>query len=149
MPGLRRLTTPRESEGSGRAARARQLVRADDGAVVLEWVVMFPVILLVMLGTVQAALHVHARSIANGAASEAVTSGTTVGGTSASARTAGQKFIDNAGEGMFTSSTVQVDRTPTTVTVTVSGHSLSLLPGVAMPEIRQVVSGPIEQPPAP
>ena len=149
MPGRRSLAIPRQSEGSSRAARTRELLRQDDGAVVLEWVVLFPVILLVMLGTVQAALHFHARSIANGAAGEAVTSGTTVGGTTSNARSAAQKFIDEAGDGMFTSTTVQVERTPTTVTVTVRGHSLSLLPGIHLPEIRQVVSGPIEQPPAP
>ena len=47
---------------------------------------------------------------------------------------------------MFVSSSVDVDRTATTVTVTVRGRSLNLVPGMPTPEIRQVISGPIEQP---
>ena len=109
---------------------------------------MFPVLLLLVFGAVQTGLHFHARTIASAAASEAVHAGSTVAGTTAAARTAAQQFIDNAGDGMFLDSRVEVTRTPTTITVTVRGHSLSLVPGVNTPEIRQVISGPIERPPA-
>ena len=108
--------------------------------------IVFPVLLVLIFGTVQAALHYHARTIASGAASEGVHAGTTSTGSTAAARAAAQQFIDEAGDGMFVSSSVDVDRTATTVTVTVRGRSLNLVPGMPTPEIRQVISGPIEQP---
>ena len=113
---------------------------------VLEWVVLFPAILLLIFGAVQTGLHFHARTIASAAASEGVHAGTTAPSSTAAARAAAQQFIDEAGDGMFVSSSVDVDRTATTVTVTVRGRSLNLVPGMPTPEIRQVISGPIEQP---
>jgi Flp pilus assembly protein TadG len=116
--------------------------------VVLEWVVLFPAILLLIFGTVQTGLHFHARTIASAAASEGVHAGSTTTGSTAAAVAAAQQFITDAGDGMFTDSTVEVQRTATTVTVTVRGYSLGLLPGVSTPTIRQTISGPIERPPA-
>ena len=110
--------------------------------------IAFPVLLLLIFATVQTGLHFHARTIASAAASEGVHAGSTLTSGTATARAAAQQFIDNAGDGMFVDSRVDVDRTPTTVTVTVRGHSLSLVPGVGTPEIRQVISGPVERPPA-
>ena len=75
-----------------------------------------------------------------------ISPGTTAPSSTAAARAAAQQFIDEAGDGMFVSSSVDVDRTATTVTVTVRGRSLNLVPGMPTPEIRQVISGPIEQP---
>lgn len=113
----------------------------------LEWVVIFPVLMLLIFGAVQTGLHFHARSIASGAASEGVHAGSTTTGSSTTARAAAEQFIDHAGDGMFIDSAVDVARTPTTVTVTVTGHSLNLVPGLGTPEIRQTVSGPIERAP--
>lgn len=129
-------------------ARARLAgIREDRGVITLEWVVIFPVLLLLIFGTVQAALHYHAGNVASGAASEGVHAGTVAQGSAARARAAAEQFIEDAGDGMFTSSSIEVSRTATTVTVTVRGRSLSVVPGLSLPEIRQVVSGPIEQPP--
>ena len=109
---------------------------------------MFPVLLALIFGIVQAGLHFHARSIASGAASEGVHAGSVTGGSADAADAAAEQFIDQAGDGMLVSSSVSSTRTASTVTVTVTGRSLSLVPGVTLPEIRQVVSGPVEAPPA-
>ena len=103
--------------------------------------------LLAIFGAIQAALHFHARNVAQSAAAEAVTAGTTTRGTTAAARTAAEAFITTAGDGILTDATVTVNRTSTTVTTTVQGHSLAVLPLLPTPLIRQTVSGTIEQPP--
>ena len=106
-----------------------------------------PVMLLMILGTIQAALHFHARNVAQSAAAEAVTAGTTTRGTTAAAHAAADEFIATAGDGILTNTTVTVQRTATTVTARVQGHSLAVLPMLPTPLIRQTVSGTIEQPP--
>lgn len=103
--------------------------------------------LLVIFGVVQTALHYHARNVAHAAAAEAVTAGTTTRGTTAGARAAAETFISSAGDGILTQADVTITRTATTVTATVQGHSLAVLPLLPTPLIRQTVSGTIEQPP--
>lgn len=110
--------------------------------------VVFPVVLLLIFGAVQTAVHLHARNVALTAASEAVSAGTTTTGTSTAARQAAQAYIESAGDGILATSDVTVTRTGTTVTATVTGHSLQVVPLVPTPVIRQTVSGTIEQPPA-
>lgn len=112
----------------------------------LELVVVFPVVLLLMFGVVQASLHYHARNVAHAAANEGVNAATLLGGTSSGARSAAQHFIDTAGDGMFVDTGVQVSRTAATFTVTVTGRSLSLVPGMPTPVIRQTVAGSVERP---
>jgi Flp pilus assembly protein TadG len=103
------------------------------------------VLLAVIFGLIQTAVHLHARNVAQAAAAEAVTAGTTTRGTTGSARAAAQAFIEQAGDGILTSSDVTISRTPTTVTATVVGRSLQVVPLLPTPLIHQTVSGPIEQ----
>lgn len=109
--------------------------------------ILVPVMLLAIFGAIQAALHFHARNVAQSAAAEAVTAGTTTRGTTAAAQAAADAFIATAGDGILTEAAVTVSRTATTVTATVQGHSLAVLPLLPTPLIRQTVSGTIEQPP--
>ena len=111
--------------------------------------VLFPVVLLVIFGTIQIALHLHARDVAQAAAAEAVTAGTTTGGTTATAATAARTYVEQAGDGILTDTDVTVSRTATMVTATVTGHSLNVVPLLPTPLIRQTVSGTIEQAPTP
>ena len=124
-----------------------QLTHRDRGSLSLELVILVPVMLLVIFGAIQTALHYHARNVAQSAAAEAVTAGTTTRGTTAAAREAADSFIATASDGILTDTTVAVNRTATTVTATVQGHSLAVLPLLPTPLIRQTVSGTIEQPP--
>ena len=100
---------------------------------------------MLIFGAVQGAPHVLARNVANAAAAEAVTAGTTTHGTAADARDAGQSYIESVGDGILTDATLTINRTPTTVTATVVGHSLQVVPLLPTPTIRQTVSGTIEQ----
>ena len=111
--------------------------------------VLFPVLLLVIFGNIQTALHLHARDVAQAAAAEAVTAGTTTRGTTATAVAAARAYVDQAGDGILTNADVTVTRTASTVTATVTGHSLTVVPLLPTPLIRQTVSGTIEQPPTP
>jgi Flp pilus assembly protein TadG len=111
----------------------------------LELAILFPVVLLLMFTVVQLALHFHARNIAHAAASEAVIAGSTTTGTVGDASAAGQGFIDRAGSGLLLEAEVQVERTPSTVTVTVRGRSAAVVPAFPLPWIEQTVSGPLEE----
>lgn len=108
---------------------------------------LFPVLLLAIFGIIQTALHLHARDVAQAAAAEAVTAGTTARGTTAEAIAAARTYVGQAGDGILTDTDVTVTRTASTVTATVTGHSLNVVPLLPMPLIRQTVSGTIEQPP--
>lgn len=46
---------------------------------------------------------------------------------------------------LLTGGHTTVTRTPTIVTVTVTGHALVMLPGLPLPEIRRTRSGPVER----
>jgi Flp pilus assembly protein TadG len=116
----------------------------DRGAATLELAVLFPVILLLVFGTVQAALHFHARNIAQAAAAQAVSAGSVTTGTTGSAAAAAERFLAAAGDGTLVDTAVDVQRSPAAVTATVTGRAISILPGIGMPAIRQTVSGPVE-----
>ena len=98
-----------------------------------------------MLGAVQAGLHYHARDVAIAAAQEAVTAGSTTTGGEAAAQRAAQDVIDTAGDGLLVDTGVEVHRNQGSITATVTGRSLNILPGMPTPTIRQTVAGPIER----
>ncbi len=111
----------------------------------LELVVIFPVVLLLIFGAVQGAIHYHARNVAQAAAAEAVTAGSVLGGTESGAEAAAETFIASAGDGILTTAAVRVQRTGTTITATVEGRSLNIMPGIPTPAISQTVSGTVER----
>ncbi len=119
--------------------------RADRGSSTIEVAVLFPVMLLLIFGVIQIALHAHARNLAAGAASEGVVAGSVTTGDARSALRAAESFVESAGAGLLTDPHVAVSRSAATITVTVTGRALTLLPGVDLPAISQTVSGPVER----
>jgi len=93
----------------------------------------------------QAALFYHARSIAIAAAQEGARA---AGGENASAHdgiAAANAFLsDVGGEDVLRGATADVDRTATTVTVTLRGSSLSVIPGWS-PMVVQHASVTVER----
>src|SRR5919199_1181538 len=128
-----------------RAGRRPDSARRGDerGSATLEIAVLFPAVLLATLGLIQGALYYHARDVALAAATDGLTAARTRTGSGEEGRQVAAAFIERAGgEGVLLGMSVSSVRTSTTATVTVTGRTLSLLPGLAGSAGSQTPSGP-------
>jgi hypothetical protein len=97
----------------------------------------------------QAALFYHARTVAIAAAQEGAKASAGENGQTADGVSAATSFVaDAGGDDVLTGASATAHRTATTVTVTVIGHSLSVIPGWN-PVIVQSASLPVERLTAP
>ncbi len=120
--------------------------RADRGSTSLELVIVFPAVLLILFGIIQGAVYYYARSAALAAAQEGSRAAGAETGTASMGRQAAASFVDRvAGRQLLQVPQVSASRTPTTVTVTVTGKSLSLFPGFNGWTITQTASVPAER----
>jgi Flp pilus assembly protein TadG len=118
----------------------------DRGSATLEIVVLFPAVLLATSGLVQGALYYHARDVALAAATDGLTAARSRSGSAEEGRRAASAFLQRAGgEAVLPASTVRAERTATTARVSVTGHALSLVPGLPGWAVEQSASGPVER----
>jgi Flp pilus assembly protein TadG len=131
------------------ATSGRRAGRNQRGSASVELVILLPALFAVMFLGMQAALFYHARSIAIAAAQEGARA---AGGENASASdgmSAANAFLTDAGgPDVLRGATAEVDRTATTVTVTIRGSSLSVIPGWS-PTVVQHASVTVERLTAP
>lgn len=107
---------------------------------------MFPLLLTLIFGIVQAALFFHARTVALAAAQEGVRVIRVEDGTPAAGRTAALDFLAKAGgSGVLSGVEVQPYRGPGQARVVVSGTAPSVLPVWDGPVIRQEAAAPVER----
>ena len=119
--------------------------RNNRGSVSIELLIILPALFAVMFLGMQAALIYHARTVAIAAAQE----GARAAGGENSNVTAGidaaSTFITEAGgDSVLTGASASGQRTATVAVITVSGHSLSVIPGWT-PVVRQSASVPVEK----
>jgi Flp pilus assembly protein TadG len=120
--------------------------RADRGSSSLEITVLFPVVLLLVFAVVQGALYYHARNVALAAASDGLTAARARAGSSEEGRRAAASFLERAGgRDVLLDAQVAAVRSGATAEVTVSGHVMSLLPGLPGLSVSQTASGPVER----
>ena len=119
--------------------------RRDAGSSSVELVVLFPALMALIFITVQAGLYFYARNVALAAAQEGARAAAARGATSTEGANAASAFVSRAGAQLLGASAVSSERTATTVTVTVSGTSVSLVPGFPGRVIRQSASAPVER----
>lgn len=111
--------------------------------------ILLPALFAVMFLGMQAALFYHARSVAIAAAQEGARAAGGENGKESDSIQAAAAFIEDAGgDDVLSGATTTANRTATTVTVVVQGHSLSVIPGWS-PVVRQVASVPVERLTAP
>lgn len=123
--------------------------RNERGSVSIQLVILLPALFAVMFLGMQAALFYHARTVAIAAAQEGAKAAGGENGKESDGIQAAKAFIAEAGgDTVLTGATTTANRTGTTVTVVVQGHSLSVIPGWS-PVVRQVASVPIERLTAP
>lgn len=128
-------------------ARWQQLlatVRNDDGAAAVETVVVIPAVLLVIFLSLQIAMYSYARSIALGAAQEGLSTARSYDGSAGAGAARARDFIARAGGDSLSGAGVSVNRGAETATVTVTGDSLSLIPGLQW-RVSQTATGPVER----
>lgn len=129
---------------AGRPGRLRG--HREGGSVSLEIAVLVPAVLVAVFGLVQGALVIHARHIALAAASEGLAADVVRGAVDGAGRRAATGFVAAAGgDDVLRQVRVEVDRSPDTASVTVTGRALSLLPGVSGWTVHQTASGPVER----
>ncbi|WP_236757576.1 TadE/TadG family type IV pilus assembly protein [Aeromicrobium sp. PE09-221] len=115
----------------------------------IQLVILLPALFAVMFLGMQAALFYHARTVAIAAAQEGAKAAGGENGKESDGVQAAAAFIaDAGGDGVLTGATTTANRTGTTATVVVQGHSLSVIPGWS-PVVRQVASVPVERLTAP
>lgn len=119
------------------------------GSASVELVVLLPALFAILFLGIQAALYYHARSVAiaaaqTGARAAAAEHGRDIDGTRAAA-----DFVTQAGgSNVLPDATETSTRTPIVATVTVTGTSLSIIPGWT-PHIAQTATAPVERLTAP
>ena len=114
------------------------------GVANVEMIIVFPVFAAMFFAILQGAIWLDAGNIAQAAANTAYNSARTYDGTNGGGTSAGYDFISAKGKNLD-GPTVNVNRTATTVTVTVIGHSLTLIPGWFGTDISRTVTGPVER----
>ena len=115
------------------------------GSATLEHAVIFPVLLLIMAATVQAGLWFFAREVVLAAAEEGARAASTEGSSAEAGTQTAQDFVDRTAGHLVNDVTTSGRRTATQATVTVSGRSLSLIPGIDGFTITQTAAFPVEK----
>lgn len=152
MPGGRARRPPAcgclhpPAPGTRTPGSGRRQLRGDRGAASLELAIAFPVILLLIMTAIQAALWFYARSVALGAAEEGVREGRIQPSSVQRAHDAASVFLDQTAQDLLSDADVAAAGSATTIEVTVSGTSPSLLPGLPGWSVTQTAAGPVERP---
>jgi Flp pilus assembly protein TadG len=141
-PGSLAPTLPPDPTRGGAVGRR---LSGERGAASLELAIAFPVVLLLVMTLIQAALWFHARSVALGAAQEGAREGRVQPASTARAQSAAEDFLEQTAQDLLTGRDVAVAGSPTTIQVTVSGTSLSLFPGLPGWSVTQSAVGPVER----
>lgn len=136
---------PAGHPGMRRELRCRGRWRNERGSASIQLMVLLPVMFLVMFTGMQAALYYHARAVAIAAAQEGAREAGSENGTRESGLNAARDFVGDAGgSGVLTGPQVSGSRSATTATVTVTGQSLSVIPGWKV-TITQSSTVPVER----
>jgi Flp pilus assembly protein TadG len=106
-------------------------------------VIAMPALLLLVLASVHVGLWFHARHIASAASEEGARAARTLGANDQAGDTKANQFIDQLGPNVLLDRHITVTRTATDVTVTVTGHSPAVIPGLTM-AINATTTSPIE-----
>ncbi len=125
--------------------RHRTVKEHERGSTSVQMVLLMPALFAAMFLGMQGALFYHARTVALAAAQEGVRTAAGLDGTGAAGVQDAYAFVDAAGgDDVLTVARVSASRSGTSATVTVSGRSLSVIPGWR-PTITQSASAPVER----
>ena len=126
--------------------RLREKAREETGASSLELLVFFPLLLLIILVTVQVALSWYGNEVAMTAARETARSLRTGAHDPAAlaAEAEGAEYAASTGGSGLTNVEVDAQMIDNEVSVTVSGEAMSIIGSLA-PRVRATVTSPVEE----
>ena len=126
-------------------SRWRRLARdGDRGGATVELVIALPVLLLMVLFVVQAAVWLHGTHVAQAAANRALAAGAAFNGSAAQGENVGAQTLAALGGGVLRDPHVSVTRTATDVRVEITATATTVVPGVHW-TVRATAVGPVER----
>ena len=128
----------------GRSRSRRRPVREERGASSVEMVLALPIVLTVLFLAVQVGMWFYARSIALAAAQTGARTSAMLGSSLQAGLSDARSFATDVGGTTLTGVTVTGDRSATTTTVTVTGHTVRLVPFMNL-TVSQTASLPVER----
>lgn len=118
--------------------------RSDRGALTLSYVVVLPVVFLFLMTLIQASFWFLARNAALSAARQGAEAARALGSSDGTGHAAAMSFARKVGSGYLLDPAATVlTLGRSTVTVTVSGHVPSFVPGLPL-EVSETVRAPLE-----
>jgi Flp pilus assembly protein TadG len=125
---------------TGRTAAGRER-----GSSSIQMVILMPALFSIMFLGMQGALYYHARTVAIAAAQEGARAAGSQNGTAGDGISAASSFVSDAGgKDVLPGAHMTGSRSATTATVTVTGTSLSVIPGWSL-AVSQSASVPVER----
>lgn len=109
----------------------------------IEFLLTITMLIIVFLVMLQYAVKAHAQQIATAAAEEALAATSSYDGTTADGESTANDYLTNLAPGLA-NSTVNVTRTASTATVTVTGDVDQLIPFLPV-QVTVQIEGPIER----
>ncbi|WP_345731480.1 TadE/TadG family type IV pilus assembly protein [Cryptosporangium minutisporangium] len=129
-----------------RRRQTRALLRGSDrGAVSTELALATPLLLLLLMLVVQAALGWHAVHVADATVTRAADAARLSGATDTDGQTAADALTQQLGSGLLTDVQVTVSRTDGQVTVELTASTPTVVPGLTW-TVHRHATAPIEQP---
>src|ERR1035437_1253195 len=124
---------------------ARMAAGRERGSSSIQMVILMPALFSIMFLGMQGALYYHARTVAIAAAQEGARAAGSQNGTAAEGVSAASSFVSDAGgRNVLPGAHMTGARSATTATVTVTGTSLSVIPGWS-PAVSQSAAVPVER----
>ncbi len=127
-----------------RSRSSRWLMRGERGSSSVEMVIALPLVLTVLFLAVQAGTWFHARSIALASAPSGARTSAMLNSSLEAGLSSARSFAADVGGTTLTGVTVTGDRTATSTTVTVTGHSVRLVPFMDV-TVSQSATLPVER----
>ncbi|KPH98722.1 TadE family protein [Actinobacteria bacterium OV450] len=136
----------RNKRAGGRLAALRRRLVGDRGEASIQMAIIFPFVILVTVAVVQAAMWVHARSIALTAAREGVAAARVYQAPEGAGAARAQEALGRiAGDSLTATAVTTSGSSATDVRVTVTGSAPSLIPGVGALSVSQSAGAPRER----
>lgn len=118
---------------------------SERGSATLETSILFPALMVLVFIVFQAGLWFFARTVALASAEEGARAAATENATSSDGKTTANSFIERNSSQLITHVMVTASRSSTQATVTVTGRSLSIVPGMEGIWIEQSATIPVER----
>ncbi|GGK31489.1 hypothetical protein GCM10010124_25350 [Pilimelia terevasa] len=126
-----------------RSLRRRWRLHEDRGATAIELAIVAPVVMILIVGGVQAALSMFANTLVLAAAQQGADAGRLYDAPADAGPDTASRFLGRAAGRLVTDAQVSQEQTPTTVTVTITARTVTLIPG-PWSRIAKTASGPRE-----